>query len=153
MIPQDVLAIALRTLKFNLVKLNFRPGISVKRYRIITVCCAATTFLLSTVALSQSFTDVRGQSHFEVEIFESDSNGESYTQIDPESLASSDDPQLNALENYVNGLEQACAGSDRCSTNAGLARMTQEICDNPGDCPHYLLVEPYQNSELESSEE
>lgn len=72
---------------------------SAKRYRIITVCCAATTFLLSTVALSQSFT------------------------------------------------------SDRYSTNAGLARVTQEICDNPGDCPYYLLVEPYQNSELESSEE
>jgi len=126
---------------------------SAKRYRIITVCCAATTSLLSTVALSQSFTSVDERPRFEVEIFESDSNGESYTRVDPESLASSDDPQLNALENYVNELERACAGSDRCSTNAGLARVTQEICDNSGDCPYYLLVEPYQNSELESAEE
>jgi hypothetical protein len=126
---------------------------SAKRYRIITVYCAATTLLLSTVALNQSFTGVDERPHFEVEIFESDSNGESYTQVNPESLASSDDPQLNALENYVNELERVCAGSDRCSINAGLARVTQEICDNPGDCPHYLLVEPYQNLELESSEE
>ncbi|NJL40237.1 MAG: hypothetical protein HC840_09460 [Leptolyngbyaceae cyanobacterium RM2_2_4] len=159
---------------------------SVKRYRMIIFCSAATTLLVSTVALSQSFDEpicyleersgdirdlsnlcgvdsgqagdspqqtVHGQPHFEIEIFESDSNGESYTRVEAESLESSDDPQQIAFGNYVNELEQACAGSDRCSTNAGLARVTQEICDNPGDCPHYILVEPYENSELEDSEE